>query len=143
MDLTADAKVLLEILHRWQKAENAAVGLSAKVTEEASNPLIRLVAEIIQRDSLLHHRVQQMLIDDIERGTITEPGDEEFEKVWIDLTNAIQIEDKFIDWGEKALESLKVSGNRLQVFLLTYLLSAEQQHKSMLENLKKLRQHQD
>ena len=143
MDLTADEKVLLEILRRWQKAENAAVGLSAKVIEGAANPLIRLVAEIVQGDSLLHHRVQQMLIDDIERKTISEPGDEEFEKVWVDLTDAIQIEDKFIDWGEKALDSLKASGNRLQVFLLTYLLEAERQHKSMLEGLKKLRQHRD
>ena len=143
MDLTADEKVLLEILRRWQKAENAAVGLSAKVIEGAANPLIRLVAEIVQGDSLLHHRVQQMLIDDIERKTISEPGDEEFEKVWVDLTDAIQIEDKFIDWGEKALDALKASGNRLQVFLLTYLLQAERQHKSMLENLKKLRQHRD
>jgi len=143
MTTTAEDNLLLEILHRWQRAENTAVGLSARVMERTANPLIRIVAEIIQSDSLLHHRVQQMLVDDIERGNLFEPGDEEFEKVWQDLTNAIEIEDKFIDWGERSLETLKARGNRLQVFLLSYLLEAERQHKSVLESLKKLRQHQD
>lgn len=140
MDLTADDKVLLEILRRWQRAENAAVALSAKVTEEAQNPLIRLVAEIVQRDSLLHHRVEQMLIDDLERDSISRPSEEDFDKVWAKLTEAVNIEDRFIEWGEKALENEKARGNELPVFLLNYLLTAEKMHKIMLEDLKKLRQ---
>lgn len=143
MNLTAEDKLLLEIVRRWQRAENTAVGLSARVMEQTSNPLMRLVAEIIQSDSLLHHRVQQMIIDDIEHNNVLEPSDDEFESVWGDLTDAIQIEDRFIEWGEKSVDNLKARGNRIQAFLLTYLLAAERQHKDLLEALKKLRKHED
>ncbi len=62
---------LIERLREWQKLENAQITLTGGVMETTSNPIVSLVMEIIQRDSEMHHRVQQLLIDSLESEVVT------------------------------------------------------------------------
>ena len=60
------AKLVTE-MKSWQKIENASVASTGKVIEQTENPIIRLVMEIIQSDSQMHHRVQQFIADTLEK----------------------------------------------------------------------------
>ena len=39
-------------MRRWQRVENASVASTGQIIEKTDNPIVRLVMEIIQRDSL-------------------------------------------------------------------------------------------
>ena len=51
---------LVDNMRRWHKIENASVASTGKVIEKTENPIIRIVMEIIQRDSQFHYRVQDL-----------------------------------------------------------------------------------
>lgn len=139
MTLSAEERMLVDILRNWQRSEDAAVALSASVMEQTGSHLIRLVAEIIQSDSLLHHRIQQMILDGIERRESLNPPDEEWDAVWKGLAKAVAIEDRFIELSESSLQAVRARGDSAQEFLLAYLEMEERKHRLLLENLKKLR----
>ncbi|MCK4302400.1 MAG: hypothetical protein KAW91_06475 [candidate division Zixibacteria bacterium] len=63
-------------MRRWRKIENAAVASTAGVLEKTENPIVRLIMEIIQRDSQRHYRIQDMIADSLESRTITLTPDE-------------------------------------------------------------------
>lgn len=50
---------LVGILREWQQIEHTSMSQSAEIIEQTPNPVIRMVMEIIQRDSAMHHRVQR------------------------------------------------------------------------------------
>ena len=84
-------EALVETMERWQKLENAAVAQTAQIMTKTENPLIRLVMEIIQRDSNMHHRVQGLIIDSLTRTQINMPVDE-LVKVWDAIEAHIEME---------------------------------------------------
>ena len=127
-------ELLTKNMKRWQKIENAAVGQTSKIMEESDHPLIRLVAEIIQRDSNLHHRVQQAIIDSIERENIN-VFYEDLEKVWASIDKHIQIEKKTIGLAKESLAALEGTKNPVQQYLLNYLLHDEEKHDKLLCDL--------
>jgi len=55
----------------WQKIENASVSSTGNIIEKTENPVVRLVMEIIQRDSQLHYRVQELIADSLTTKTLT------------------------------------------------------------------------
>ncbi|MCP4632953.1 MAG: hypothetical protein GY855_08495, partial [candidate division Zixibacteria bacterium] len=57
---------VVDNMKRWQKIENASVASTGKVIEATDNPIVRLIMEIIQRDSQFHYRVQEMIVDSLE-----------------------------------------------------------------------------
>jgi hypothetical protein len=94
MSVKEKQEQLVGAMKRWQKIENAAVAQTGKIMEQTDNTLIRLVAEIIQRDSNLHHRVQQTIIESIDREHINLSVDD-LEKVWTSIDQHIQIEKNY------------------------------------------------
>ena len=50
---------------KWQKIENASVASTGNVIEKTENPVVRLIMEIIQRDSQMHFRVQELIADSL------------------------------------------------------------------------------
>jgi ribonucleotide reductase beta subunit family protein with ferritin-like domain len=122
------------IMKRWQKAENAAVHQTSKIMEDTENPLIRLTMEVIQRDSNLHHRVQQMVIDSIEREYIPVLTPD-LEKVWDSIEKHIRIEKQTIDMAQQALGALEGTKNPVQQYLISYLLEDEKKHDKLLADL--------
>jgi ribonucleotide reductase beta subunit family protein with ferritin-like domain len=62
---------LANSMRHWQKIEDRSVESTGQVIAKTENPLIRLVMEIVQRDSQMHHRVQQFIIDTIENKPVS------------------------------------------------------------------------
>jgi hypothetical protein len=134
MSVKEKQEQLVGAMKRWQKIENAAVAQTGKIMEQTDNTLIRLVAEIIQRDSNLHHRVQQTIIESIDREHINLSVDD-LEKVWTSIDQHIQIEKKTIELAKQSLSALEGTKHPIQQYLLSYLLQDEQKHDKLLSDL--------
>ena len=118
----------------WQKIENAAVQQTGKIMSMTENPLIRTVMEVIQRDSNMHHRVQQMIIDSLEKEVVHINVDD-LASCWDAIEKHIEIEKKTVELATKALEALKGLKYPYQQYLIDYLLEDEKKHDHLLEAL--------
>jgi len=126
---------LLATMQTWQKVEDASVASTGRVIEKTENPIVRLVMEIIQRDSQMHHRVQGMIVDSL-TSTVVSLSPEELGEVWGMIEDHIKLEKKTIELAQAALDSIKNSkGMLVQAYLLEYLTQDEEKHNSLLEKL--------
>jgi len=126
---------LVENMRKWKKVENASVSSTGRVIEETENAIVRLVMEIIQRDSQMHYRVQELIEDSLTIKAITlDP--EEVGKVWSLIDKHIALEKKTIELARSSLELIKgKKGMLLQAYLLEYLLKDEEKHDVILAKL--------
>ena len=67
---------IVDTMKQWQKIENASVSSTAHVLEKTDNPVVRIIMEIIQNDSRMHHRIQQLVVESLERKAISLNPDE-------------------------------------------------------------------
>lgn len=121
-------------MRQWQKIENASVASTGSVIEKTENPIVRLVMEIIQRDSQMHYRVQEMIADSLETKTISLTPDE-LAEVWTLIEKHIELEKKTVKFANDALQTLRGRKMVVQEYLLDYLLIDEQKHNRILETL--------
>jgi len=129
------ARELADNMRQWQKIENSAIVSTGRVMERTENPLVHLAAEIIHRDSMMHHRTQQFIIESLESQAVSLMPDE-LARVWDLVEKHIRIEMQALDLAEETLKSLKGHQNMLvQTFLLEYLREDEAKHNRMLDRL--------
>ena len=130
----AQEKIVSNV-RKWQKIENAAVASTSKVIEKTENPIVRLVMEIIQRDSQMHHRVQELIADSLTTKAITLNPDEVGE-VWGLIEKHIEIEKQTIALAKSSLQEIEgKKGMLVQAYLLEYLMKDEEKHDTILEKL--------
>ena len=121
-------------MRRWQKVENASVASTGRVIEKTENPIVRLVMEIIQRDSQTHHRVQGYITDSLDKVVALTP--EDMADVWSMIEDHAKLEKETIRLAEESLAAIKGSkGMLVQSYLLEYLLDDEKKHDRLLERL--------
>jgi hypothetical protein len=125
-------------MKQWMKMENATVALTGNVIEKTDNPIVRLVMEIIQRDSQAHYRVQELIADSLQTKTITLSTDE-LAEVWGMIEKHVDLERKTVEMGKKALAALKGKKMLVQEYLLHYLLEDETKHTKLLEALESIK----
>ena len=125
---------IIDNMHRWQKVENASVASTGNVIEKTDNPIVRMIMEIIQRDSQMHYRVQEVIAHSLESGTITLSPDE-LAGVWDMIEKHIKLEEATIELANEAKKALKGKKMVVQEYLLDYLLIDEQKHNKILETL--------
>jgi len=125
---------IIDNMRRWQKIENASVASTGKVIETTNNPVVRMVMEIIQRDSQFHYRVQEMIADTLE-GKAVALSTEELADVWDMIEKHIKLEEKTVELAEEALAALKGKKMLVQEYLLNYLLEDEMKHNKILGHL--------
>ncbi|MCK5124652.1 MAG: hypothetical protein KAR42_00205 [candidate division Zixibacteria bacterium] len=125
-------------MRRWQKIENASVASTGKVIGSTENPVIRLVMEIIQNDSQMHYRVQELIANSLESSIVTMTPDE-LGKVWDLIEKHIKLEEKTIELATEAKEALKGKKMVVQEYLIDYLLIDEQKHDKILESLETIK----
>lgn len=125
---------LVARMREWQRLEDATVAQTAKIKMKTENPLIRLVMEIIQRDSNMHHRIQQFIINSLEKERVNIPV-EDLVAVWEAIEQHIEMERKTVELGKLSLAELEGSGNVVQQYLLTFLQADEQKHDKLLSDL--------
>jgi hypothetical protein len=127
-------KQIISNMRSWQKVENASVASTGNVIALTENPIVRLVMEIIQRDSQMHYRVQELIAESLESKTVALTP-EELAVVWDKIEKHIEIEEKTVELAKKALKALKGKKMVVQEYLLDYLLMDENKHNRILESL--------
>lgn len=125
-------------MRRWQKIEEASIESTGRVIEATENPIIRIVMEIIQRDSENHARVQGLIADSLESKALALSPDE-LEKVWDLIEAHIVLERKTVELAEESLAALKGKKMVVQEYLLDYLLRDEQKHNAILDSLETIK----
>ena len=125
---------IIDNMRRWQKIENAAVSSTGHVMERTKNPLIRLVMEIIQRDSQMHYHVQEFIADSLESKTVSITPDE-LHDVWNMIEEHIELEEKTVELANEAIKALQGKKMVVQEYLLDYLLIDEKKHNKILDTL--------
>ncbi|NOZ02931.1 MAG: hypothetical protein GXP54_13740 [Deltaproteobacteria bacterium] len=129
---------LVEALKKWQKIEVASVGSTYKVMEQTDNPVIGLVMEIIRRDSVTHHKVQEFIVSTMEERAPSLSPDEMVD-AWDAIENHIAIEKQMVEYVREALDAIKGKHMVIQEYLLNYLLEDEKKHDMLLETLDKIK----
>ena len=130
---------LVSNMRKWQKIEDASVSSTGQMIEKTENPLLRLIMEIIQRDSQMHYRVQEFIADSIEHKAVSLTPDE-LVAIWGMIENHINLEKKTVEIAEQAIASLKgQQGMIVQEYLLNYLLEDERKHNDLLKNLEDIK----
>jgi len=125
---------IVAIMKRWQKIEDASSESTGKIISKTDNPLLRLIMEIIQRDSQMHHRLQGLIIDTLE-GKAVSVTPEDMADLWGLIEEHIKIEKQTIELAEIAAEALKGKKMVVQEYLLNYLKLDEEKHNKMLDDL--------
>jgi hypothetical protein len=129
---------IVDNMKRWQKIENASVASTGRIIEKSENPLVRIVMEIIQRDSQMHYRVQEMIADSLTTKTV-QLTPEELADVWDMIEKHIELEKKTVALAAEAISALEGKKMLVQDYLLRYLLEDEQKHNHILESLDKIK----
>ncbi len=122
---------MVDVLRHWQALERKAMNDTAEILEQTSSPLIRILMEIIRHDSLMHHRVQQFLIENLTKEAVTVTR-EDLAAVWEGITAHDQAERETIRMGEELLER---AWTPVQKMMLDYLLKDEGKHDALLAQL--------
>lgn len=125
---------LCKILREWQHIENQSVRQAAEIIDKTTNPVIRMAMEIIQRDSAFHFRVEQFIIDSIEKNAIVLRV-EDLREVWGAIEEHVVAEKRVEELAKEAEETLKGTRNVVQHFLISYLQTDEKKHDKLLEDL--------
>jgi len=122
---------MVDVLRQWQGLERQAMNDTAEIMEKTSSPLIRVLMEIIRHDSLMHHRVEQFLIDSVTKDSVTVTR-EDIAEVWDRIEAHDRHEKKTIQMAE---DLRKKAWNPVHKLLLDYLLREEGKHDSLLQQL--------
>jgi hypothetical protein len=122
---------MVDVLRQWQGLERQAMNDTAAIMERTKSPLIRVIMEIIRHDSLMHHRVQQFLIDSLTKEAVTVTR-EELVDVWEELEAHDRQEKKTIQMAE---ELRRQAWNPVLKLLLDYLLREESKHDTLIAQL--------
>jgi hypothetical protein len=130
---------LVSALKAWQRIETRSMAQSAAIVERTRNPVIRMVMEIVQHDSALHHQVQQFIIDSMETRAVSLTV-EDLEHVWTALEDHIAAERKTGALVAAARAALAGTKSPVQQLLLSYLANDEEKHDQLLEDLALLKQ---
>jgi len=134
MTVKAMQQHIISAMRDWQKTENASIASTGRVIEETENPVIRLAMEIIQHDSQMHYRVQELIAASLEKeALVLTPGD--LAKVWEMIERHVALENKMMNAVNDIITSLKGKRMVIQEYLLNYLLEDEKKHLSLLQHL--------
>lgn len=125
---------MVKTMKSWQKIEDSSVAMTVKISEKTDNPVLRTVMGIIKQDSATHRRVQQLVIDSLEKQAIAlQP--EELGEIWGMIEEHIALERKTIEHAQQALGALKETKMVVQQYLLEYMLADEEKHNQLLDKL--------
>ena len=134
-DLQVD---IIDAMKKWQRMEDASLASTGRIIERTTNPIVRLVMEIIQRDSQMHYAVEKWVADSYESGAFVLSPDE-LNQVWALIERHIELEERMVDTVKKLLPSLKGKRMVVQEYLLNYLLEDETKHMNLLKRLEAIK----
>ena len=126
---------MVNTLREWQGIERASMNDTAEIIEQCENPLIRMIMAIIRHDSLMHHRVQQFLIDTLTHQNVT-ISREDVAQIWEQIEKHDETEKKVVGIAKQLRDE---AWNPVHKQLLTYLVTDEEKHDTLLEALNEIK----
>ena len=126
---------LVKTLKKWQKIEDKSVKSTSAIIAKTKNPIVRQIMEIIKQDSAMHKKVQQVIIDSYEKKAINLEPDE-LSDIWGMVEDHIELEKETVRLAE---ESRKNSNNFIVRYLLGYLMTDEQKHNDILQQMEDIK----
>lgn len=126
---------MVNVLRQWQGIERDSMNTAAEVIEQSENPLVHMVMSIIRHDSLMHHRVQQFIIDSLTRADVA-VSREDIAQIWDKITEHDKLEKKTIELAEQLRETAWTPVHKQ---LLDYLLADEKKHDALLGQLEAIK----
>jgi hypothetical protein len=126
---------LVKTLKKWQKIEDESVKSTSAIIAKTKNPIVRQIMEIIKQDSAMHKKVQQVIIDSFEKKAINLEPDE-LSDIWGMVEDHIELEKETVRLAE---ESRKNSNNFIVRYLLGYLMTDEQKHNDILQQMEDIK----
>ena len=127
---------MVEVLRQWQGIERQSMNDTAEIMEVTDNKLIRLIMEIIRHDSLMHHRVQQFLVDSVTKEDVPVTR-EDVAEIWEKIEAHDELEKQTVEMAEKLHEKAWSPVHKL---LYHYLITDEKKHDAILEELNSLKE---
>jgi hypothetical protein len=125
-------------MKRWEGIEDAALASASSIIEKTRNPFIRLVMEIIRRDTETHRTVQEWIAGSIadDAASLTY---QEMDLIWREVERHMEMERQMAAMVKEMLAA--VAGKRMvmQEYLLDFLLEDETKHGHLLERLEKIK----
>jgi hypothetical protein len=129
---------IISNMGRWQKVENAAVASTAQIMERTENPFLRIVMEIILRDSQMHQRIQEWVAESLQYRTVTLTPDE-LKQIWGMIEQHVEIEKRTLELAKQSLASIRDKKMVMQEYLLQYLAEDERKHNQLLKQLETIK----
>jgi rubrerythrin len=126
---------MVKLLKNWQKLERKGIDDTAEMIEETKNPLVRMIMSIIRHDSLMHHRVQQFLIDSVTEEDVP-LSREDLAQIWDKVEQHDRLEKKTVEMAEELREQ---AWSPVHKQLLTYLLEDEKKHTGLMAQLQDIK----
>ena len=124
-------ELLKTTLRKWQKIEDGSVEQTTAILKKTQNPLIRLVMEIIRQDSVMHKKVQQAILDSLEKESF-QLNPEELSEIWDMIEMHDEAEAEAIRMAEEARRNCPLV---IQRQLLEYLIDDERKHERLMGHL--------
>lgn len=135
MDTNVSNNKLIDILKTWQKLEDAAVQSTTEIIKSTRNPFVQIIMEIIRQDSVMHRRVQQLILDSMQLSDFKIDADE-IKNLWAKIEEHDEMEKKVIKLAEASKEE---TDSPVVKYLLNYLLTDERKHDDLLNQLESLK----
>lgn len=126
---------MAELLKNWQKLERKAMDDAAAIIEETESALVSMIMSIIRHDSLLHHRVQQFLLETITEADVPIERDS-LAEMWDRIEQHDRLEKSTIAMAEELRDE---AWSPIHRQLLDYLLEDEKKHDRLLEQLREVK----
>ncbi len=127
-------EAIIDNMRKWQKIEHESIVSTGNIIKKTDNPIIQLVMEIIQRDSKMHHRIQEMIAGSLESKTISLSPDE-LGEIWDMVEAHIELEKETVRLAKESLQHLQGKKMVVQEYLLNYLRIDEEKHNEILDSL--------
>lgn len=121
-------------MKHWQNIENLAIASTGRIIMKTDNPIIRLIMEIIQRDSQMHYLVQEWIADSLSVKPVSLSYDD-LQEVWEMIDKHVRLEHQMMDSVKEALALVKGRKMVVHEYLLNYLHDDEAKHDGLLKQL--------
>ena len=132
---SAAEQALVQKLKQWQAVEDDSIRMTKEVQSKIRNPLVRLVMEIIAHDSVMHRRVQQFIIDAIQKNQATFDDTDDLDTIRDVFERHVDMERSVIAMAKEAKESTDLFVPR---YLFNYLLEDERKHDLLLDKFEEI-----
>jgi hypothetical protein len=131
----AEIEELAKILRDWQNLEDDTISFAEDLMRKSNNDFVKVIMEMIKRDSEKHKAMQQFAIDHLTKRAI-EIAPQDLVPLGDVLDRHLQAEAKSMGLANAAITKSK---DFFANFIINYLMADEIKHHEMLTKLEQIK----